>query len=129
MLCNPKILCSLHKRTSFVSVLSGINLFHPLLSCFPKPNLILSSHLCQGPPKCPVSSVISTGTLYAYLFSSMYVTCPTNGILLDLTTWIVSGAGINHKAPHYAVFFSPWLLTSSYLVSSHISCTHKTTAK
>jgi hypothetical protein len=55
ILCNLKIHCSLHKRPSFVSVLSRINPFHLLLSYFLKLNLILSSHLCQGLTKVSLS--------------------------------------------------------------------------
>lgn len=126
ILCNPKIQCTLHKRPSFVSVLSTTNLFHLLLSYLLKLNLILSSHLCQGLTKCLVPSFFSTSTLYAYLFFSMYITCPTS-VILDLTTWVLSGVCINHKAPH-AVFSSPPVLTTSSLASNHISCPHKTTA-
>jgi hypothetical protein len=63
--------------------------------------------------------------MYAYLFSFMYVTCPTNVIILDLTTWIDSGAGINHRAPPYADFSSPLLLSSYCIASNHISCSQR----
>lgn len=128
ILCKLKIYYHLHKSPLFVPLLSQISPIHPVPFYYWNLILILSSLLCQGLPSFPFLSVFSTSTLCAFLFC-VYVTWPTNLIVHDFITRIVSDAGTNHEALHYAVCSSLLSRASSCLVPDHSSCLHKITGK
>ena len=66
--------------------------------------LILSSHLCLGPPSGLFPSGFTTKTLYTPLLPLIRATCHVHLIILDLTPeqyWVRS---TDHSAPHYVIF-------------------------
>jgi hypothetical protein len=89
---------------SLVPTLSHVN---PLRRTDPislRSILILSSHVRLGVPSGLFPSGFPTKILYAFRFSPIRATCPTDLTLLDLIVLFYLAKSTSYEAPHYAVF-------------------------
>jgi hypothetical protein len=92
-LWNPKVHYHIYKCTPPIPIRSHTDPVHAPHPTNWRSILILSSHLCVGPPSGPFPSGFPTKTLYTPLLSPRCATCLTHLKLLYLITQIILGEG------------------------------------
>jgi hypothetical protein len=113
LLRNTKFHYRIHKNPPSVPILSQNDPTHTPKPISLRSIFILPSHLLLGLPSGLFPSGLPTKISYAFLLSSVCVTCPHPFILRNFIVLIIFGKEYKYGQPHNTIFFTLPILRPS----------------